>query len=38
MITSEIQGLAPGELVQLFELDATQIGGDVLRFHGYARR
>jgi len=35
MITSDIQGLAPGELVQLFELDATQIGGDVLRFHGY---
>jgi lambda family phage minor tail protein L len=37
MITSDIQGLAPGELVQLFELDATQIGGDLLRFHGYAQ-
>jgi lambda family phage minor tail protein L len=37
MITSDIQGLAPGELVQLFELDASEIGGDVLRFHGYAQ-
>jgi len=35
MITADIQGLSPGEMVQLFELDATQIGGDVLRFHGY---
>ncbi|MDR2297842.1 MAG: phage minor tail protein L [Comamonas sp.] len=35
MITADIQGLAPGERVQVFELDATQIGGEVLRFHGY---
>ena len=37
MITSDIQKLEPGELVQLFELDASEIGGDVLRFHGYAQ-
>ena len=35
MITADIQTLTPGALVQLFELDATQIGGDHLRFHGY---
>jgi len=35
MITADIQGLEPGALVQLFELDATEIGGDHLRFHGY---
>ncbi len=35
MITADIQGLEPGGLVQLFELDATEIGGDHLRFHGY---
>jgi len=33
MIETDIQTLAPGSLVALFELDATAIGGDVLRFH-----
>ena len=37
MITADIQGLAPGAMVQLFELDATAIGGAVQRFHGYAQ-
>jgi lambda family phage minor tail protein L len=37
-ITADIQRLEPGALVQLFELDASQIGGDVLRFHGYAQQ
>lgn len=35
MITADIQSLEPGARVELFELDATEIGGDVLRFHGY---
>ena len=35
MITADIQGLEPGEKVQLFELDASGIGGDYFRFHGY---
>lgn len=36
-IYAEIQKLEPGEWIELFELDATIIGGDVLRFHGYTR-
>lgn len=35
MIQRDIQGLEPGDFVQLFELDMTEIGGDVQRFHGY---
>ena len=37
MITADIQALTPGSMVQLFELDATGIGGAVQRFHGYAQ-
>jgi lambda family phage minor tail protein L len=33
MIESDIQQLAPGALVDLFELDASAIGGDVIRWH-----
>lgn len=33
MITADIQQLEPGALVELFELDASAIGGDILRFH-----
>lgn len=33
-ITSEIQKLAPSAVIELFEVDATSIGGDILRFHG----
>lgn len=33
-ITSEIQKLEPSAIVELFELDATSMGGDVQRFHG----
>lgn len=33
-ITADVQRLEPGAMVELFELDATQIGGDLLRFHG----
>lgn len=32
-ITADIQQLEPGGLVELFELDSTAMGGDVLRFH-----
>lgn len=32
-LSSDIQKLAPGALVDLFELDATGIGGTVVRFH-----
>ena len=37
MITADIQALTPGSMVQIFELDATGIGGAVQRFHGYAQ-
>lgn len=36
-ILSDIQTLEPGALVELFDLDATVIGGDMLRFHGYTQ-
>jgi len=36
-IDSEIQLLEPSGLVELFELDCTDIGGDILYFHGYTR-
>lgn len=32
-IASDVQQLEPGGLIELFEVDCTQIGGDVLRFH-----
>lgn len=32
-IESDIQKADPGAIVELFELDSTAIGGDVLRFH-----
>ncbi|MDR6394625.1 phage minor tail protein L [Herbaspirillum seropedicae] len=34
-ITADIQKLEVGAKVELFELDATEISGDVLLFHGY---
>ncbi|AMG38456.1 phage minor tail protein L [Achromobacter xylosoxidans] len=36
-IYSDVQKLEVGALVELFELDATEIGGQVLRFHGYTQ-
>lgn len=36
-IYADIQHLEPGSLVELFELDATALGADVLRFHGYTQ-
>lgn len=33
MITADVQLLEPGALVELFELDCTEMGGDLLRFH-----
>lgn len=35
MITALVQGLEPGSRVELFELDATMLGGDVYRFHAH---
>lgn len=32
-ITSELQKLAPSAIVEMFVLDCTSFGGDVLRFH-----
>lgn len=32
-IQQDIQRLEPGRMIELFELDATTLGGDVLRFH-----
>lgn len=33
-IKQDIQSLAPGSLVELFELDATTVGGTIVRFTG----
>jgi lambda family phage minor tail protein L len=32
-ITTEIQKLEPSAIIELFEMDATSFGGDLLRFH-----
>lgn len=32
-ITSEIQKVAPSAIIELFELDASVVGGEILRFH-----
>lgn len=34
-IAADIQSLEPGFLIELFEVDCTGIGGDMLRFHGH---
>jgi lambda family phage minor tail protein L len=34
-IAADIQQLEPGSLIELFEVDCTVIGGDMLRFHGH---
>jgi lambda family phage minor tail protein L len=34
-ITADIQQLEPGALIELFEVDCSAIGGDILRFHGH---
>jgi lambda family phage minor tail protein L len=36
-IYSDVQKLEPGALVELFTLDMTAIGGDIMRFHGYTQ-
>lgn len=36
-INADIQRLEPGALIELFELDATEQGGDVLRFHAHVQ-
>ncbi|WP_333976377.1 phage minor tail protein L [Burkholderia cepacia] len=37
-ITTDIQQLEPGALIELFELDATAIGGQVAYFHGHRQQ
>lgn len=37
-VREDVQKLEPGALVELFELDATTIGGDLLRFHGHTQQ
>ena len=32
-ITDEIQKLSPSSIIEMYEIDATNIGGDVYRFH-----
>lgn len=34
-ILGDIQTLCPGRMIELFEVDASGIGGDVMRFHGH---
>lgn len=36
-LSADVQALEPGALVELFELDATAISGDLLRFHAYTQ-
>ncbi|MBF6037247.1 phage minor tail protein L, partial [Pseudomonas sp. P155] len=36
-IYEDIQKLAPGQYVELFELDLSALGGDVYYFHGYTQ-
>jgi len=38
MISSDIQTLTPGKLVNLFELDTTDIGGDILRWANHTNQ
>jgi lambda family phage minor tail protein L len=35
-IAADVQSLTPGSLVELFELDATALGGSLMRFHAGA--
>lgn len=35
MIITDIQTLEPGGYVQLYELDASELGGELYRFHSY---
>ncbi|MEN1396593.1 phage minor tail protein L, partial [Pseudomonas aeruginosa] len=35
-LLADIQKLEPGSEIMLFELDGTDYGADVLRFHGHA--
>lgn len=37
-ITSEIQKLEPSAIIELFELDLTPLGGELLRFHAGTNR
>lgn len=37
MITADAQRLEPGSYVVLYEIDATEIGAGILRFHSYTR-
>ncbi|WP_414446862.1 phage minor tail protein L [Burkholderia sp. 22PA0099] len=34
-ITADVQQLEPGRLIELFDVDCTRIGGDMMRFHGH---
>lgn len=34
-INTDVQKLEPGSVIRLFELNATEIGGEVHRFHGH---
>lgn len=34
---SDIQKLEPGNLIRLYEVDATRLGGNLMRFHGHAQ-
>lgn len=35
MLTADIQRLEPGSLIRLYEVDGTEFGADVLRFHSH---
>ncbi|WP_085696270.1 phage minor tail protein L [Pseudomonas sp. B26(2017)] len=35
--TNDIQKLEPGNLIRLYELDATRLGATIWRFHGHAQ-
>ncbi|PHM40485.1 phage minor tail protein L [Xenorhabdus szentirmaii] len=35
MISADVQKLAPGNTIRLYEVDGTAFGADILRFHAY---
>ena len=34
-MSTDVQLLEPGDAVRLYEVDATHLGGEVMRFHGH---
>ena len=37
-MSTDVQLLEPGDAVRLYEVDATHLGGEVMRFHGHLQQ